>query len=79
MKKSPIPKPAQKVRSEVHRHFSGSKASDFPAQGGHFPVRQRSESGGVLHRAGNSGRKRHATYVMRHEILDLLIFPPTYT
>jgi hypothetical protein len=28
-KKSPIPKSAQKVRSEIHRHVSGSTASDF--------------------------------------------------
>jgi len=30
-----------------YRHFSGSKAFDFPEQDGLFPVQQRSESRGV--------------------------------
>jgi len=35
-----------KIRSEVYRHFSGSKALDFPAQDGHVPAEQQPESRG---------------------------------
>jgi len=38
---SPATEARREGRSGVYRHFSGSKALDFPEQDGHFPVRQR--------------------------------------
>jgi hypothetical protein len=39
--------PPWQVKSGVHRHFSGAKPLDFPAQDGPFPVQWRSEQRGI--------------------------------